>query len=81
VRGESSRVKGEEPDESYFELHRLGDRLLLFQASRDSLLSLVRGSRLQRRLFFIILSSLETVIGIDLMLERLYRRHHHQPCS
>ena len=77
MRGEISRVKGNTRDWTKVTAHeailsaRLGDRLLLFQASRDSFLSLVR---LQRRLFFIFLAGgpgLETVIGINLMLESL----------
>ena len=41
-----------EQHSGYFEQHRLGNRLL-FQASRDSLLSLVGSTRLQRRLSFL----------------------------
>lgn len=52
VRGETSRVKGEGLGKSNStraissSIGSVGDRLLLFRASRDSLLSLVRGSRL-----------------------------------
>lgn len=77
VRGETSRVKGKGLDKSnstraiLSSIGSVGDRLLLFRASRDSFLSLVRGSRLQRRSFSIFLTGLETVIGISLVLERL----------
>lgn len=76
VRGEMSRVKGEGLDKSNStraissSIGSVGDRLLLFRASRDSFLSLVRGRRLQRRSLSIFLAGLETVIGINLMLER-----------
>lgn len=72
-----SRVKGDTRDWTKVTAleailsSRLGDRPLLFRASRDSLLSLVVFNVGRSLSFLAGGPGLETVIGIDLMLEGL----------